>query len=40
MQKLILCIGLEYIPRRAIKVQKYYMRRGLFIGQIQVCNNL
>ena len=25
-------IGLEYIPRRAIRVQKYYMRRGLFMG--------
>ena len=25
-------IGLEYIPRRTIRVQKYYMRRGLFMG--------
>jgi hypothetical protein len=25
-------IDLEYIPRRAIRVQKYYMRRGLFMG--------
>jgi hypothetical protein len=25
-------IGLEYIPRQAISVQKYYMRRGLFMG--------
>ena len=25
-------IGLEYIPRRAIRVQKYYMRRRLFLG--------
>jgi hypothetical protein len=25
-------IGLEYIPRRAIRVQKYYMKRGLFMG--------
>jgi hypothetical protein len=25
-------IGLEYIPRCAIRVQKYYMRRGLFMG--------
>ena len=24
-------IGLEYIPRRAIRIQKYYMRRGLFM---------
>ena len=26
-------VGLEYIPRSAIRVQKYYMRRGLFLGQ-------
>ena len=25
-------IGLEYTPRRAIHVQNYYMRRGLFMG--------
>jgi hypothetical protein len=25
-------VGLEYIPKRAIRVQKYYMRRGLYIG--------
>lgn len=25
-------IGLEYIPKRAIRVQKYYMRRGLYMG--------
>jgi hypothetical protein len=25
-------IGLEYIPKHAIRVQKYFMRRGLFIG--------
>ena len=25
-------IGLEYIPKRAICVQKYYMRRGLYMG--------
>jgi hypothetical protein len=25
-------IGLEYIPRQAIRVQKYYMRRGLLAG--------
>jgi hypothetical protein len=25
--------GLEYIPRSAIRAQKYYMRRGLFLGQ-------
>ena len=25
-------ISLEYIPRRAIGVQKYYIRRGLFMG--------
>jgi hypothetical protein len=28
-------IGLEYILKRAICVQKYYMRRGLYMG----CNN-
>jgi hypothetical protein len=26
-------VGLEYIPKGAIQVQKYYMRRGLFLGQ-------
>ena len=26
-------VGLEYIPKTAIRVQKYYMRRGLFLGQ-------
>jgi hypothetical protein len=25
-------IGLEYIPKRAIHLQKYYMRRGLYMG--------
>jgi hypothetical protein len=25
-------VGLEYIPKCAIRVQKYYMRRGLYIG--------
>jgi hypothetical protein len=25
-------VGLEYIPKRAIQVQKYYMRRGLYMG--------
>jgi hypothetical protein len=25
-------VGLEYIPKRAISVQKYYMRQGLYIG--------
>jgi hypothetical protein len=25
-------IGFEYIPKRAICVQKYYMRRGLYMG--------
>jgi hypothetical protein len=25
-------VGLEYIPKRAICVQKYYMRRGLYMG--------
>jgi hypothetical protein len=25
-------VGLEYIPRRAIHMQKYYMRRGLYMG--------
>jgi hypothetical protein len=25
-------VGLEYIPKRAIRVQKYYMRRGLYMG--------
>jgi hypothetical protein len=29
-------MGLEYIPKSAIQVQKYYMRRGLFLGQ-NVC---
>jgi hypothetical protein len=26
-------VGLEYIPKAAIRVQKYYIRRGLFLGQ-------
>jgi hypothetical protein len=26
-------MGLEYIPKNAIRVQKYCMRRGLFLGQ-------
>jgi hypothetical protein len=26
-------VGLEYIPKSAIRVQKYYMRRGLFLKQ-------
>ena len=26
-------VGLEYTPKSAIRVQKYYMRRGLFLGQ-------
>jgi hypothetical protein len=25
-------VGSEYIPKRAIHVQKYYMRRGLYMG--------
>jgi hypothetical protein len=25
-------VGLEYISKRTIRVQKYYMRRGLYIG--------
>jgi hypothetical protein len=25
-------VGLEYISKRAIRVQKYYMRRGLYMG--------
>jgi hypothetical protein len=25
-------VGLEYIPKRAIRVQKYYMRQGLYMG--------
>jgi hypothetical protein len=25
-------VGLEYIPKNAIRVQKYFMRRGLFLG--------
>jgi hypothetical protein len=25
-------VGLEYIPKRAIRVQKYYMRRGLYMS--------
>jgi hypothetical protein len=25
-------VGLEYIPKRAISMQKYYMRRGLYMG--------
>jgi hypothetical protein len=25
-------VGLEYIPKRAICVQKYYMRQGLYMG--------
>ena len=26
-------VGLEYIPKTAIRVQKYYLQRGLFLGQ-------
>jgi hypothetical protein len=25
-------VGLEYIPKSTIRVQKYYLRRGLFLG--------
>jgi hypothetical protein len=25
-------VGLEYIPKRSMRVQKYYMRRGLHMG--------
>jgi hypothetical protein len=25
-------VGLEYIPKHAIRVQKYYMRRGIYMG--------
>jgi hypothetical protein len=25
-------IGLEYIPKRTIRLQKYYMKRGLYMG--------
>jgi hypothetical protein len=25
-------IGLEYIPKRSIHIQKYYMRQGLYMG--------
>jgi hypothetical protein len=25
-------VSLEYIPKRAIRVQKYYMRQGLYMG--------
>jgi hypothetical protein len=25
-------VGLEYIPKRVISVQKYFMRRGLYMG--------
>jgi hypothetical protein len=32
LELVIRCIGLEYIPRRIIRVQKYYMRRGLLMG--------
>ena len=32
LELLIGDIGLEYIPWRAISIQKYYMRRGLFMG--------
>jgi hypothetical protein len=28
----IIEVGLDYISRRAIRVQKYYMRRCLFMG--------
>jgi hypothetical protein len=27
-------VGLAYIPKSAIRVQKYYMKRGLFLGHI------
>jgi hypothetical protein len=33
LELLIRDIGLEYIPRRTIRVQKYYMRRGLSMRQ-------
>jgi hypothetical protein len=25
-------VGLEYIPKRTIRLQKYYMKRGLYMG--------
>jgi hypothetical protein len=33
-------VGLEYIFRRAIRVQKYYLRRCLLMGYILVFKNL
>jgi hypothetical protein len=32
IQLLLRDVGLEYIPKHAIRVQKYYMRRGLYMG--------
>jgi hypothetical protein len=25
-------VGLEYIPKRSIRMQKYYLRRGLYMA--------
>jgi hypothetical protein len=33
LELVLMDVGLEYIPKAAIRVQKYYMRRGLFLGQ-------
>jgi hypothetical protein len=30
LERVLRNVGLEYIPKAAIQVQKYYMRRGLF----------
>jgi hypothetical protein len=33
-------VGLEYIPKRAIRVQKYYMSWGLYMILIHLYNSL
>jgi hypothetical protein len=39
LELVITDIGLEYIPRRAICVQKYDMRQGLFVGST-ICREI
>jgi hypothetical protein len=33
LELVLIDVGLDYIPKTAIQVQKYYMQRGLFLGQ-------
>jgi hypothetical protein len=32
LELVLIDVGLEYIPKTEIRVKKYYMQRGLFLG--------